>query len=104
MTTKQDEYLHQLRVQIKKFYLFGSRESDKKDTLRNEIHGYFRAGMTLQAITREEFRLIVEEEHMSAFGTTVEQRRLERKLSPIDESPRWEHFEEPAYRRKRRAN
>lgn len=96
---KKNMYIAEARSQLKKFYSFGSSLVQKKGDLRNEIFGFFQAGILLKVISSEKVSELIAEEHFSAFGKTVKQRRIDKKLKDGTEK-KWDKYDVPAYQRK----
>ena len=99
LNDKKNMYIAEARSQLKKFYSFGSSKVQKKEDLRNEIFGFFQAGILLKIISSEVVSDLIAEEHFSAFGKTVEQRRIDEKMKDGTE-PNWDKYDMPAYQRK----
>ena len=96
---KKAEFIAAVREKLQKLYSYGSSDVPQKEELTHQIQGFFSAGILLRVITNKELEVIIDEEHMKAFGKTKKQRRIEEKIEPKTE-PDWSRYETPAYQRK----
>ena len=85
-----------VRELIREYYSAGDDESEHTKKLKYKIEGFFEAGLLVDAATKEDIQLIVDEEHMAAFGMT----RLERRENKADIKAKdvtdWAIYDPPA--------
>jgi len=72
--------------------------------LKYKIEGFFEAGLLVDATNKEDIQLIVDEEHMAAFGMTIQQRRAEKRASKNLDTIDWSIYDEPLIGRKNSSN
>ena len=64
-----------------KLYAYGEAKPPARQQLWHEITGFLEAGKVLSNVTTEELQAIIDEEHITAFGITREERQLKQKLA-----------------------
>ena len=69
--------------------------------LKYKIEGFFEAGLLVDATNKEDIQLIVDEEHMVAFGMTRVQRRTEKSANKNLDTIDWSIYDEPSIGRKK---
>jgi hypothetical protein len=57
--------------------------------------GFLEAGKVLSNVTSEELQTIIDEEHIKAFGITLEERQLKQKLTTTDGEQDWDKYDVP---------
>lgn len=96
---KKKAFIKEACARLKKFYSYGAAKVTKKEDLRNELHGFFQAGILLKVMTNKEVDDLIDKEHMAAFGKTKKQRNIDEKIE-INTETNWDKYDEPAYQRK----
>jgi DNA helicase IV len=95
LDSKKEAFIREACARLKKIYSYGAAKVTKKEDLRNELHGFFQAGILLKVITTQE----IDKEHMTAFGKTKKQRNIDEKIESNSET-NWDKYDEPAYQRR----
>ncbi len=54
----------------------------------------------MQIVCEDDIRTMVDEEHHLAFGTSLKERRIKEKLTPLATTPNWEKFDIPTIQRR----
>ena len=98
---KSIKFKQSVRELIREYYSSGDDKSEHTKKLKYKIEGFFEAGLLVDAATKEDIQLIVDEEHMAAFGMTRLQRRAEKKINMDFDSIDWSIYDEPAIGRKK---
>lgn len=62
--------------QVVELYAYGEAKPPAREQLWHEITGFLEAGQLLGNVTTEELQVIIDEEHIAAFGITREERQL----------------------------
>ena len=96
---KKEAFVKEACARLKKIYSYGAAKVTKKEDLRNELHGFFQAGILLQVISNKEVDDLIDKEHMTAFGKTKKQRNIDEKIE-INTETDWDKYDEPSYQRK----
>jgi len=96
---KKEAFIREACARLKKIYSYGAAKVTKKEDLRNELHGFFQAGILLKVITTQEINNLIDKEHMTAFGKTKKQRNIDEKIE-INTETDWDKYDEPSYQRK----
>ena len=78
-----------------KLYAFGEAKPPAREQLWHEITGVLKAGELLGGFTTEELQAIIDEEHITAFGITREERQLKQKLTTTDGEQDWDKYDVP---------
>ena len=78
-----------------KLYAYGAAKPPARELLWHEITGFLEAGKILSIITTEELQAIIDEEHITAFGITREERQLKQKLAAADDEQDWDKYDVP---------
>ena len=78
-----------------KLYAYGEAKPPAREQLWHEITGFLKAGELLGNFTTEELQVIIDEEHLTAFGITREERQLKQKLAPDDDEQDWDKYDVP---------
>jgi len=78
-----------------KLYAFGEAKPPAREQLWHEITGFLEAGELLGNFTTEELQAIIDEEHITAFGMTREERQLKQNLAPDDVEQDWDKYDVP---------
>ena len=68
-----------------KLYAYGDAKPPARQQFWYEITGFLEAGKVLSNVTTEELQAIIDEEHITAFGITREERQLKQKLAKTDD-------------------
>ncbi|MDA9345900.1 hypothetical protein N9R01_00790 [Porticoccaceae bacterium] len=98
---KSIKFKQSVRELIHEYYNAGDDASEHTKKLKYKIEGFFEAGLLVDAATKEDIQLIVDEEHMAAYGMT----RLERRENKADTKTKdvsdWAIYDPPAIDRVR---
>ena len=78
-----------------KLYAYGDAKPPARQQLWHEITGFLKAGELLSNVTTEELQAIIDEEHITAFGITREERQLKQKLAAKDVEQDWDKYDVP---------
>ena len=78
-----------------KLYAYGEAKPPAREQLWHEITGFLEAGKILSNVTPEELQAIIDEEHITAFGITREERQLKQNLTTTDDEQDWEKYDVP---------
>jgi hypothetical protein len=98
---KSIKFKQSVRELVREYYGAEDDESEHTKKLKYKIEGFFEAGLLVDAATKEDIQLIVDEEHMAAFGMTRLQRRAEKKTNKDFDSIDWSIYDEPSIVRKK---
>ena len=98
---KSIRFKQSVRELVREYYSAGDDESEHIKKLKYKIEGFFEAGLLVDAATKEDIQLIVDEEHMAAFGMTRLQRRAEKRASKNLDTIDWSIYDEPSVGRKK---
>ena len=74
-----------VRDKMVKLYAYGDAKPPARQQFWHEITGFLEAGKVLSNVTTEELQAIIDEEHITAFGITREERQLKQKLAKTDD-------------------
>ncbi|MDC1211246.1 hypothetical protein N8087_04920 [Porticoccaceae bacterium] len=98
---KSIKFKQSVRELVREYYGAEDAESERTKKLKYKIDGFFEAGLLVDAATKEDIQLIVDEEHMAAFGMTILQRRAEKRANKNLDSIDWSIYDEPSISRKK---
>jgi hypothetical protein len=98
---KSIKFKQSVRELVREYYSAKDDESEHTKKLKYKIEGFFEAGLLIKAATKADIQLIVDEEHMAAYGMT----RLERRENKADTKTKdvsdWAIYDPPAIDRVR---
>ena len=86
---------------VREYYSAEDDESEYTKKLKYKIEGFFEAGLLVDAATKKDIQLIVDEEHMAAFGMTRLQRRAQKSANKNLDTIDWSIYDEPSIARKK---
>jgi hypothetical protein len=92
---RKERYLEAVRDMMVKLYAYGDAKPPARQQLWHEITGFLKAGELLSNVTTEELQAIIDEEHITAFGITREERQLRQKLAAADDEQDWDKYDVP---------
>ena len=92
---RKERYLEAVRDKMAKLYAYGDAKPPAREQLWHEITGFLKAGELLGDFTTEELQAIIDEEHITAFGITREERQLKQKLAAEDVEQDWDKYDVP---------
>jgi len=95
----QAAYLLELRTRVRRYYAYGEKDGFGKSELKSEIKGFLEAGIKSHLVKTETVKQLIDEEHLSAFGISLEERRARRKLGLEAEPVDWSIYDSPAFER-----
>jgi len=98
---KNIKFNQAVRELVREYYSAEDDESEYTKKLKYKIEGFFEAGLLVDAATKEDIQLIVDEEHMAAFGMTRLQRRAEKRANKNLDTIDWSIYDEPSIARKK---
>ena len=98
---KSIKFKQSVRELIREYYSSGDDKSEHTKKLKYKIEGFFEAGLLVDAATKEDIQLIVDEEHMAAFGMTRLERRAEKRANKNLDTIDWSIYDEPSVARKK---
>ena len=78
-----------------KLYAYAEAKPPAREQLWHEITGFLKAGELLGGFMTEELQAIIDEEHVTAFGITREERQLKQKLAKTDDEQDWDKYDVP---------
>lgn len=97
----KEEYIEYCRVQIVKSYQ-NTKNGTPDDKLKHRTEGLFQAARLLGVLTADEIKQIIDIEHESVFGETVEARKARKEsLEELRLNSPDDFYEIPAVNRKR---
>ena len=98
---KSIKFKQSVRELVREYY--GAEDDDSEHTkkLKYKIEGFFEAGLLVDAATKEDIQLIVDEEHMAAFGMTRLERRTQKSANKNLDTTDWCIYDEPSIVRKK---
>ena len=98
---KSIKFKQSVRELVREYY--GAEDDDSEHTkkLKYKIEGFFEAGLLVDAATKEDIQLIVDEEHMAAFGMTRLQRRVQKSANENLKTMGWAIYDQPAIESKK---
>jgi len=97
---QKNKYVDKSREMLQEIYSLGERKTATRGKLHDQLEGYFKAGLLLDILSEDEIRVIVDEEHYLAFGTSLKERRIKEKLTPLVTAINWKKFDPPAIHRR----
>ena len=92
---RKERYLEAVRDKMVKLYAYGEAKPPAREQLWHEITGFLEAGKVLSNFTTEELQTIIDEEHITAFGITREERQLKQNLPKADVEQDWDKYDVP---------
>ena len=92
---RRERYLEAVRDKMAKLYAYGEAKPPARQQLWHEITGFLKAGELLGGFMTEELQAIIDEEHVTAFGITREERQLKQKLAAKDVEQDWDKYDVP---------
>ena len=92
---RKERYLEAVRDKMVKLYAYGETKPPAREQLWHEITGFVKAGELLGGFMTEELQAIIDEEHVTAFGITREERQLKQKLAETDDEQDWDKYDVP---------
>ena len=92
---RKERYLEAVRDKMAKLYAHGDAKPPACQQLWQEITGFLKAGELLGNFMTEELQAIIDEEHVTAFGITREERQLKQKLTTTDDEQDWDKYDVP---------
>jgi hypothetical protein len=98
---KNIKFKQAVRELVREYYQLQDDESEHSKRLNYKIDGFFEAGLLVDAATKEDIQLIVDEEHMAAFGMTRLQRRAQKSANKNLDTIDWSIYDEPSVARKK---
>ena len=98
---KNIKFIQAVRELVREYYSAEDDESEYTKKLEYKIEGFFEAGLLVDAATKEDIQLIVDEEHMAAFGMTRLQRRAQKSANKNLDTIDWSIYDEPSIARKK---
>jgi hypothetical protein len=98
---KNIKFKQAVRELVREYYSAEDDESEYTKKLKYKIEGFFEAGLLVDAATKEDIQLIVDEEHIAAFGMTRLQRRAKRRANKNLDTIDWSIYDEPSIVRKK---
>ena len=103
-TVRKELYLERLREKLIKLYSYGDAEPDARKRLLDQIDGYFEAAILMKMMTKEALQAGIDEEHLCAFGMTLKERKIQKKLDGRAIEVDWEVYDAPPSLRPKPAN
>ena len=98
---KSIKFKQAVRELVREYYSAEDDESEYTNKLKYKIEGFFEAGLVVDAATKEDIQLIVDEEHMAAFGMTRLERRTRKSANMNSDTIDWSIYDEPSVARKK---
>lgn len=98
---KNIKFKQAVRELVREYYSAEDDESEYTKKLKYKIEGFFEAGLVVDAATKEDIQLIVDEEHMAAFGMTRLERRTRKSANMNLDTIDWSIYDEPSISRKK---
>ena len=91
-------YQRLIKKRLEEFY-FGMRDYEREDmVLMSRIEGLMEAGIALNAVTKRDLELLVDNVHFDVFGKSLAERRKdERERDCLDQN--YDAFDLPSWQR-----
>ena len=98
---KNIKFKQAVRELVREYYSAEDDESEYTKKLKYKIEGFFEAGLVVDVATKEDIQLIVDQEHMAAFGMTRLERRTRKSANMNLDTIDWSIYDEPSVARKK---
>ena len=83
---KRTRYIETARHKLQQIYSLGE-QNPRREKHRDQLEGYFKAGLLLGIIEEIDITTLVDQEHHLAYGTTLEERQMQDKLPEQKRNP-----------------
>ncbi|MBN3562929.1 hypothetical protein [Aliamphritea spongicola] len=98
MDTQRTNYIAALELRLMRFYM-AVRDTGVADEVENAgIKAFMEAGVITEVVTTKDLEDIIERQHMSAFGMTLDE-RYQKRMAEAQEKGDFEFFDKPAWER-----
>ena len=98
---QKELFLETVREKITEFYSYGEARPPARQKLSHELTGFFQAGILIKLVRVEEIQKMIDDEHHKAFGVSLEERKLQKKLGNEPEEQDWDLYDLPPKLRKK---
>jgi len=79
----KDSYLDKLKILLQERYAYLQRCEVASPELIQYLEGYLSAARTLDAVSYDEIKAVMDKAHYEVFGKTVEERQLAELYAPV---------------------
>ena len=97
---RKEIFIESLRKRVGHLYVYGESHPDEKDLIAHKLDGFLEAGLLLQIFSKDQLQRIIDEEHVTIFGMSREERAKRRQQEGTSpESADWSAYDAPASER-----
>ena len=97
--TQKYKYTAGIKELLKLFYGTQDLNSAYRKKLESKIDGFIAAGILIDLISKPELQIVIDTEHMSAFGMTRDERREKLKFQSKGVAIDWDIYDIPTIHR-----
>ena len=98
--TQKSKYIAGIKDLLRLFYGTKDLNSAYRKKLEFKIDGFIAAGILIDLISKPELQIVIDTEHMSAFGMTRNERREKLKFQSKGATIDWDIYDIPTIHRK----
>ena len=98
--TKKLKYIAGIKELLQLFYGTKDLNSPHRKKLESKVDGFIAAGILIDLISKPELQIVIDTEHMSAFGMTRDERREKLKFQSKGAAIDWDIYDIPTIHRK----
>ena len=98
--TKKLKYIAGIKELLQLFYGTKDLNSAYRKKLESKVDGFIAAGILIDLIYKPELQIVIDTEHMSAFGMTRNERREKLKFQSKGATIDWDIYDIPTIHRK----
>ena len=98
---QKELFLEKVKEKITEVYSYGDARPPARQKLSHELTGFFQAGILIKLVRVEEIQKVIDDEHQKAFGVSLEERKLQKKLGNEPEEQDWDLYDVPPKLRKK---
>ena len=97
---RKEIFIESLRNRVDHLYVYGESHPDEKDLIARKLDGFLEAGLLLQIFSKDQLQKVIDEEHLTIFGMSREERAKKRQQEGTSpESADWSAYDAPATER-----
>ena len=97
--TKKLKYIAGIKELLQLFYGTKDLNSAHRKKLESKVDGFIAAGILIDLISKPELQIVIDTEHMSAFGMTRHERREKLKFQSKGTTIDWDIYDIPSIHR-----
>jgi hypothetical protein len=98
--TQKSKFIAGIKELLQLFYGTKDLNSAYRKKLEFKIDGFIAAGILIDLISKPELQIVIDTEHMSAFGMTRDERREKLKFQSKGAAIDWDIYDIPTIHRK----